>query len=264
MKKRYIAGLVLVSLCTVTQAFADEDSVKVPSVPEIGHVYNVTEKPEIIKDKTLERIKARAARLIKERIKALTDNREAIVKSKLTDTQKKSLTDTLDQQIANMTSLGVVVNQGVDATSTRTLAQTVVTDYRIYGIIIPKVRLERRIYDLQNYSTKITNETFVKIQAAITKQSEKGKDVTEWQKSLDRAKALVATDNQKLTTLLAQVQALKPADYGTSSKATIEQVNNDLKVIAKDFRTINALVKSPKYFKTRTSTTTLQTASSTR
>ena len=135
----------------------------------------------------------------------------------------------------------------------------VFSEYRIYGIIIPQVHLEKRIFDLQNHITKITNEVFPKVQTAIDTQKAKGKDVTVWQTGLDKAKTTVSSDTATLAALLTKVQALKPADYGTSSKAIIESANTDIKTVSKDLRTINALIKSPRYMKNVTSTTTQAT-----
>jgi hypothetical protein len=67
------------------------------------------------------------------------------------------------------------------------------------------------------------------------------------------------SDTATLAALLTKVQALKPADYGTSSKAIIESANTDIKTVSKDLRTINALIKSPRYMKNVTSTTTQAT-----
>ena len=59
-----------------------------------------------------------------------------------------------------------------------------------------------------------------------------------WQKSLDDAKALVTRDTATLATLMTNVSVLKPADYGTTSKAVIESTNISLKAILKDFNSI--------------------------
>jgi hypothetical protein len=72
---------------------------------------------------------------------------------------------------------------------------------------------------------------------------------------------LVATDTQKLSALLIKINALQPADYGTTSKAVIESVNKDVRSIAKDFQSINRKVMRPEFLRNlpkpaRTSTST--------
>jgi hypothetical protein len=236
-----------------------EETITTPSVPEISTVVATTEKAETVKENRISKLKARGTALIQERAKSLSKERDVITKSKLTDAQKKTLTDIIDQQIANLTSLKVTLDGATDATSTRRLVESVFSEYRIYGIIIPQVHLEKRIFDLQNHITKITNEVFPKVQTAIDTQKAKGKDVTVWQTGLDKAKTTVSSDTATLAALLTKVQALKPADYGTSSKAIIESANTDIKTVSKDLRTINALIKSPRYMKNVTSTTTQAT-----
>ena len=49
---------------------------------------------------------------------------------------------------------------------------------------------------------------------------------------------LVATDMNTLAGLLVKASALKPADYGTSSRATINELNVGIKAVAKDFNSI--------------------------
>jgi hypothetical protein len=54
------------------------------------------------------------------------------------------------------------------------------------------------------------------------------------------------TDTTKLAGLYTQVSALKPADYGTSSKATIDAVNTGIKSVAKDFSSIAKTARAPR------------------
>jgi heat shock protein HslJ len=54
-----------------------------------------------------------------------------------------------------------------------------------------------------------------------------------------------------LATLFTTVSALKPADYGTSSKATIEQANATLKSVLKDFSSIKKNLHRPEMSNSR-------------
>lgn len=249
MKKIIISTLLAGAL--VSTAFAESLDTIVPSVPEVTAVYSVTERAESIITKNLTRIKARGAQLIKERVNSLTSNKNSIENSKLTVEQKAALSTVITTNINGLTTLGTSIASSTDATSTKVLVNKIFTDFRIYAIVIPQLRLEKRIYDLQNHIPKL-NETFTKIQTKIDDQKAKGKDVTVWQKSLDDAKTLVATDTAKLSTLFTQISALKPSDYGTSSKATIESVNAGVKLVAKDFSSIAKVARSPKILHTKT------------
>ncbi|MBP6948628.1 MAG: hypothetical protein KBC41_00375 [Candidatus Pacebacteria bacterium] len=235
--------------------------VVVPVVPEISSVYSVTEKAEVIKVTSLEKMKARGSQLIKERVSALNGNAVQIAKSKgLTPEQKTMFATKINTKVSELNALGVKISTSPDASSTKVLVGSIFSDFRIYAIVIPQIRLEKRIYELQNHSTKL-NETFVKVQTNIDTYKAKGKDVTVWQKGLDDAKVLVASETQKLPLLLAQITALKPSDYGTTSKATIESVNKSVKAVAVDFQSIHKKVKRPEFMralkKSMTSTTTV-------
>ncbi len=233
-----------------------KDDVRIPTVADAGSIYSAVEQPQMLWLTSLARIKSRAAQLIRERINALTANRTVINANKsLTVEQKTALTNILNNNIAGLTTLGGAIASSTDATSSKQLLSSIYTNFRIFGIVIPQVRLEKRVFDLQNHSVKLS-DTFLKVQAKIDAYKGKGKDVTAWQKSLDDAKILVATDMNALVTILAKVGALTPADYGTSSKMVIDTANKDLKNIAKDFNTIAKNLNKTKILKNKTSTST--------
>lgn len=248
MKKTLLTTLALSLLLPSGSLFADND-VKIPITPIISTVSVVTEKEEVMhssrSDKRHEKIHSRASNLIKERINSLNSNSKVINADKsLTLEQKATLTGIASTNVTGLTALSVAIATSTDATSTKNLINSIITNFRIYGIVIPQIRLEKRIFDLQNHSQKLSN-TFLKVQAKIDEYKGKGKDVTIWQKNLDDAKMLVANDMFTLANLLTIVQALKPSDYGTSSKATIEQVNAGLKAVHKDFNSIRKSVQKP-------------------
>jgi hypothetical protein len=238
------AAPVAVSAVTTTAVNAD---VVVPVTPEVTSVYPVLEKVETLKVVSIDKMKARGAQLLKERINSLNVNAEAIAKSKaLTAEQKSAFAGFFTGKILELNTLGGKIASSTDATSTKALVSSIFTDHRIYGVLIPQIRLEKRLYELQAHSVKL-NDTFVKVQARITEFKNKGKDVTVWQKNLDDAKVLVATDTTKIQNLLVQINALQPSSYGTTSKSVIESVNKGTKAIANDFQSINRKVMRPSY-----------------
>lgn len=237
----------LTATVAVSPATAD---VVVPSVPEISSVSSVVEKAEVLTTKNLAKLKARGIQLIKERINTLNANAVQIEKSKgLSIEQKATFNTVITTKVSELNTLSAKISASTDASSTKVLVTSIFNDFRIYAIVIPQIRLEKRIYELQNHATKL-NETFVKVQTNIDSQKAKGKDVTVWQKGLDDAKTLVASDTQKLPILLTQIQALTPSSYGTTSKTTIESVNKSIKAVALDFQSINKKVKRPEFMRT--------------
>lgn len=247
MKKLLITTL-LSTFAVTTSAFAQSnDSVYVPPSPNLSVVHSVIENREDVKVQSgsLSRAKRRAEVLIDERIRALTSNKTAVTENKkLTAEQKATLNATLSTNVTNLTTLKAAIASSTDATSTKALIDSIFKDFRIYAIVIPQVRLDARIYQLKNHATTLS-ETFAKLQVKIDEQKAKGNDTTTWQKGLEDAKMLVAQDMYKLDELLKVTATLTPASYGTTSKAVIDSVNKEIKVVAKDFNTIVSKVRKP-------------------
>lgn len=255
MKKVLLSTILAGVVLSTASVFAEVSSeVVVPIAPTVTSVVPEVEATVNVKFDSLTKLKARGALLIKQRINSLNANAAVVAASKnLTTEQKAAFAAFFSGKVTELTALSAKISAGVDASSTRPLVTSIFTDFRIYAIVLPQVRLEKRIYELQNHVTKLT-ETFTKVQAKIDEQKTKGKDVTTWQKNLDDAKTLVAADVQKLTTLFTQISALKPSDYGTSSKATIQTVNVGVRAVAKDFNSIHMKVRRPEILKRSSST----------
>lgn len=270
MKKTFISVLAIGTILSTGIAFADNrDDIRIPSLSAITHVnfdsYNDDSKKEEKHrenkySNSLVRLQARGTQLINARISDLQSNDKAIIKSQLGVDQKAALSSIIGTNVSGLTALKATIGTSTDATSTKALIDSIYTKFRIYGVVIPQIRLEKRIYDLQNHVTKLS-DSFVKVQARIDEYKGKGKDVTVWQKNLEDAKLLVATDVGKLATLMAQAQSLKPSDYGTSTKATIEAINVGIKAVAKNFNGIQKIINKPKTLKDVSVTSSPLTAS---
>ena len=246
MKKVLVSSVLVGVLVSVGTTFAQTTEVVVPTTPEVTSVISVSETAAVTTSNNLAWIKARGAFLIRERVNSLNANAQAVAASKnLTANQKTAFAAFFVDEIGKINLRGQAIASSTDATSTKALVTGIFVDFRIYAIVIPQIRLEKRIYELQNHALKLTTDTFVKIQTAIDTQKAAGKDVTVWQKNLDDAKTLVASDTPKLSSLLIQIGSLKPSDYGTTSKTTIESVNIGVRAVARDFQSINWKIKRP-------------------
>lgn len=235
----------------------EDATVVVPVVSIPSSVGPVTERSEVIGAKNIERIKARGAQLIKERVNSLMQNKTAVEKSKgLTAEQKLAFAAFFDGKVLELTTLGTKIASSTEASSTKMLVESIFSEHRIYAVVLPQVRLQKRIYEVQNHIGKV-NESLAKVQTNIDYAKSKGKDVTAWQKSLDDAKMLVATDTVKLSALMTKISAMKLSDYPTNSKMMIKEVNSGVQSIAKDINTVSKKVRRPAYMKEmRTSTST--------
>lgn len=247
----------------ITATVLTESTVVIPNLSIPSSVYPANERSEVINVKSITRIKARGAQLIKERVHSLNQNAQIISKSKdLTEGQKTAFGLFFSGKVAELNTLGIKIKDSTEATSTKALVESIFTDFRIYGVTLPQVRLQKRIYEVQNHIVKLS-EAFDKTQSNIDYAKSKNKDVAEWQKNLDAAKLVVATDTAKLSSLMAQINSLKPSDYGTTSKTMITSVNNELRIISKEISYISKKVRKPAYMKTIKATTTPVTSSTT-
>ena len=245
MLSTVLLGLTL----SATSVFAQSIETPAPVAPIITPVAVVAEKAEVIKTDVLAKVKERGAKLIKERVDALNSNLKSLEASKtLTTEQKAFFTTNINTQVAGLTALGTSISNGTDASSTKALVGKIYSDFRIFAIVVPQIRIEKRIYDLQNHITKM-NENFAKVQARIDMYKTKGGDVTAMQKSLDDAKAVVVKSSTTLSSLMTQAIALKPSDYPTTSKTTIESINKSLKDVAKELESTKHMMKTTKSMK---------------
>ena len=274
MKKTFISVLAIGTLLSAGVVFAEDrgdnrDDIRMPSLSAVTHVNFDSHSDDSKKEdkhrenknsNSLVRLQARGIQLINARISDLQSNEKAITKSQLGVDQKAALFSIINTNVLGLTALKTAIGTSTDATSTKALIDSVYTKFRIYGVVIPQIRLEKRIYDLQNHVTKLS-DSFIKVQARIDEYKGKGRDVSVWQKNLEEAKLLVATNVGKLAALMVQAQSLKPSDYGTSTKATIEAINVGIKAVAKDFNTIQKTINKPKMSNGVHATSTPLTAS---
>jgi heat shock protein HslJ len=244
MKKTLLTTIAFGVAFSGILVFADTD-VTIPSAPIITTVMPVTENEGVTLLTKLSRIQARGEMLIKARISSLSANASVITSDKsLSTDQKNALNTLISINTTRLVSLRAAIVAGTDAASTKSLVSSIFANFRIYAVTIPQIRLEKRIYDLQNHSIKLSNR-FVTVQTKINEYTAKGKDVTIWQKTLDDTKSMVANDMNILATTMAKISTLKPADYGTTSKMIIETTNADLKLVLKDFNSINKNLRKP-------------------
>ena len=229
---------------STTLAFAQSADPIVPAVPLGTTITAQAEGSTTLNTTKLTRIQATGAQLIKQRISSLNSLTTQINASKLGTDQKATLTASIATNISGLTSLGGQIASATDASSTKSLVQSIYTNFRIYAVFIPQIKWEKRINDLQNHIVKL-GDTFAKVQANIDAAKAKGKDVSVWQASLTAAKASVATDSTQLTTLWTNVMAIKPADYPTSSKTQFATVSTGVKAVVNDLQGIAKKIHRP-------------------
>ena len=168
MKKALFSTLILgVTFSGLSVFAANDNDVILPMTPIVSSVVSVQEREEGMFSSRYQKVQLRGDVLIKERINSLNANMKVIASDKsLTVEQKAALTAISTTNITGLTALKASIASSTDATSTKNLVNSIFTNFRIYGIVIPQIRLEKRIYDLQNHAAKLS-ETFLKVQTKI-------------------------------------------------------------------------------------------------
>lgn len=173
-------------------------------------------------------------RLIAQRLRSLATWKARIAVSKLTASEKADLSTKIDAEVAGLTDVKAKLDAATDAVVAKALVKGVYSDYRVYGVLQPQIGLVTSLNALAMTSAKLS-DAFVNVQARIDARKAKGKDVVAWQKALDDAKALVPGINAKISALIAQVLAVKPADYPVNSKAAFASVKQGIHDVRADF-----------------------------
>jgi DNA repair exonuclease SbcCD ATPase subunit len=125
---------------------------------------------------------------------------------------KSALTTEVQNEISGLTTLKSKLDNETALDAARTDVQSIITDYRVYVLVLPVARLVEAIDQLTNVEAKLTTLQ-AKIQGAADKDQSAGKDVTSIQKNITDLQAQINTAQNATTGLTAKLLALKPADY---------------------------------------------------
>ena len=173
----------------------------------------------------------RGQQLISVRLTSLAAQKTKVTASKLTDEQKSTLIATIDANTTKLNDLLVQINAGTDLETVRAQVKSILTDYRIYGVVIAQAEQTRALLALSNHIDLLLNDTIVKIQARLDVAKAKGKDVTAKQAALDAAKAKLPEIKVTIQALIDKVNALTPADYPTTAKTVLTEVKTGTKTV---------------------------------
>ncbi|HVA96324.1 MAG TPA: hypothetical protein VND99_01595 [Candidatus Acidoferrales bacterium] len=158
---------------------------------------------------------------------------------KLSDTEKSSLTSEVQSQISGLNTLKTKIDADTDVTTARADEKQIITNYYVYAVFEPKVRLLVIINNLQTVTTNI-QALVPQLQNLINTYKSQGKDVTQLQTLLDDISSQLQTINTTLSKDSSSVQDVSVSSKDTA-KTTFTQVRQDLAQIV---RTGFAKIKS--------------------
>lgn len=184
----------------------------------------------------LSKVKERGDRMITERVRALQKLLGRIQNDKkLSSADKSSLSGDINTTIASLNALKSKIDADTDPATARSDVKSILTNFRIFAIYIPKIRLLITIGNLQTESSRMTTLSG-KLQTLITKLQSQGKDVSSLQASLTDMNAQITAINSLLTTDKSLVSAVNTTS--ADPKSVFTQVRKDLATIRQDFAQI--------------------------
>lgn len=204
---------------------------------------------------TLKRLQTRADTEIKHRIDRLTVLLKQIANSKLTQSQKDSLTSQVQTYITGLQTQGAKIDADADLATLRTDVKAIVNSFRVYAFFVPKMHIIEhadRLLDAANQMITLTT----KLQAMITKASAAGKDVSKIQPLMDDRTAklndAVSQAQQAISTVLPLTADGYPGNMSvlSSARTMLRTALSDLRQAFKDAQQVRKLLrqlgKSPK------------------
>ncbi|MDB5178247.1 MAG: hypothetical protein JWN01_190 [Patescibacteria group bacterium] len=140
--------------------------------------------------------------------------------TKLSAANKAALAKQIQDELTGLAGLKAKLAADTTLATARADVASIVTDYRVYVLMLPKARLVATD-DRFGVAEDRLNTLATKLQAAITARKAKGKDVTALQTSLDDMKAKIASAQSKTTGLADKLLALSPSDYNANHASLI-------------------------------------------
>jgi DNA repair exonuclease SbcCD ATPase subunit len=128
---------------------------------------------------------------------------------------KTALTTEVQNEISGLGTLKTKLDAETTLAAARTDVQSIITEYRVYLLVLPAARLVEAIDRLADVENKLTTLQ-AKIQGATDKDQNAGKNVAAIQKNIANLQAKINEAQADTTGLTAKLLALKPADINAN------------------------------------------------
>lgn len=189
-------------------------------------------------------LKERADKEIDRRVASLTKLISRINDMKrVTADQKTTLTTQVQNAITSLTALKAKIDADTDITTLQTDVKSVITEYRVYALLIPEIEIiaaADRELDLSDKLSSISG----KLQARIQDAQSKGKDVSSLQTMLSDMQAKISDSKTQAQNAINTVSALTPEGFPNnkpilqSARPMIKTSHEDLVAAGKDAKSI--------------------------
>ncbi len=161
---------------------------------------------------------------------------------KLSSSDKAALTTEVTNEINGLTTLKTKLAADTDVTTAASDAQGIITDYRVYLLVVPQVNLVRTADDQQVAEGKLTTLAG-KLASRVNSSSS-----TAIQNDLSDMNSKISTAQNLSSSVETTVLGLTPSGYTTgelsSYRDQLKTAQNDIQAAATDAKTIIASLKS--------------------
>ena len=135
--------------------------------------------------------------------------------TKLSASDKAALSSEVSSEISGLNSLKTTLDAETTVAGAKTDAQSIINDYRVYALVVPKVMLVRAA-DAQQVAESKLSTLAAKLQTQITTDKTAGKDTASLQTSLDDMTSKINAAQTISTTIESSVINLQPSDYNSN------------------------------------------------
>src|SRR5258708_26882241 len=194
-----------------------------PASPPAGTFFNINEINQLLKqasnsaarqEDTLKNVIMGADKMIANRLTTLNSlNGRIQSDTRLHSDEKTGLTADVQNEITGLNTLKTTIDADTDLTKVRADAKQIVTNFRIYEIAEPKLRLLLTLNNLQTMSTNIQS-LVPQIQSLVTTLQGQGKDTSS-------ITALLTDISSQLTSINTMITA----DTATLNVVTVASTN---------------------------------------
>lgn len=183
----------------------------------------VEQRREAINQKRVNQLRRMGETMIDRRIKALEKAIDRVEASNRVDqSDRDAVIADLNANISSLNSLKASIQVNEDIESLRAQVRSIVTDYRIYLVVIPRSRgllgagrAEAVMARLNGISVKVGN--------FINKAKELGYDTAEIEAIFADYKSKLATAQAKIEEALAEFESMKPGEDPATTKDRLEK-----------------------------------------
>ncbi len=168
---------------------------------------------------------------------------------KLSASDKSTLSSEVNDETSNLTSLKTKLDADTDESTAKTDTQSIITNYRVYALVLPKVNLVKSADDQLTAETKLTTLA-AKLQSRLTAAQHDGKAVTSLQNTLTDLTNKTAAAQAISTSVRANVIGLQPSDYNNAHTVLngdwkqLKTAQGDIQAAINDAQTIISGLKN--------------------